>query len=138
MEGIGNDTVNALVLSLGKHFKTGDLSTGISYRVVGDTIEFWAPDHWRYVEYGTPGRLEGKQSTVGGETVSFPAKPDRKMPVYRSGDRFLNFLTNDENFALAKFIQLHGTQPYPFVRPVIYLQLRDIIRENIKRHGVTA
>lgn len=85
--------------------------------------------------HNTPGTLEGKSSTVGGETVSFGANPSRKMPVRKDGDQWTNLITGDENFALAKHIQLHGTQPYPFVRPVLYHKLRAIVLANLKRHS---
>jgi hypothetical protein len=136
LQGIGNDLVNEMVKELGIHVNTGFLRNAIRYEVTSDgIINIIMPEYWKYVEYGTPGTIEGKSSTVGGQTVSFSANPSRKMPVRKDGDKWTNLISGDENFALAKHIQLHGTQPYPFVRPVLYHKLRAIVAANIKRYA---
>lgn len=136
LEGIGNDVVNELVYSLGSHFGSGDLANSISYEITKDgRILIRMLPHWKYVEYGTPGTLTGQTSTVDGKTVSFGPNTNRKMPFKKDGDQFINLITNRPgDFALAKFIQLHGTRPYPFVRPVLYHKLKAIVARNKARH----
>lgn len=134
LEGIGNDLVNALVLALGPHFQSGDLQNSIQYRVEEQTILITMLPYWQYVEYGTPGILRGQSSSVAGHTTSFGPNPDRKMPVYLEGDQFINYITGKEDYGLAKHIQLYGTKPYPFVRPVAYHQAKKIVDRNVKRY----
>jgi hypothetical protein len=134
LTGIGNDIVSALARALGSHFKSGDLLNSISYKIENGKLNIYMLPHWKYVEYGTPGTLEGKSSTVGGDTVSFGPSPNRKMPVKKVGDKWVNMITDQVgDFALAKHIQLYGTKPYPFLRPVIYHQLKDIVKRNVMR-----
>ena len=78
LHGIGNDLVNEMVKELGTHVNTGFLRNAITYEITSDgKINIIMPEYWKYVEYGTPGTLEGKSSTVDGHTVSFGAKPDQ-------------------------------------------------------------
>ena len=135
LDGVGIDIVRELSLALGPHFKSGDLLNSIQYRITdAGLIEISMLPYWEYVEYGTPGQLQGQSSTVGDATVSFGANPSRKMPVKKAGDSFVNFIDGTDNFALAKHIQLYGTRPYPFVRTVLYHKLSKIVQENAKRH----
>lgn len=135
LHGIGNDLVNEIVRGLGKHFDSGQLSNSISYQILDDgRITITMSEHWKYVEYGTPGVKKAAISTVNGITTSLAPNPFRKMPVFKSGETFINYISGDENFALAKHIQMYGTRPYPFVRPVLYSKLQDIIKNNIQRH----
>ena len=132
--GIGNDVVSALARALGPHFKSGDLLNSISYKIENGKINIYMLPYWKYVEFGTPGQLEGKTSTVAGKTVSFGPSPGRKMPLRKEGDRWINMITEgDDDFALAKHIQLYGTKPYPFLRPVIYHELKKIVHDNLLR-----
>jgi hypothetical protein len=134
LDGIGTDLVTALVLALGPHFKSGDLQNSIQYRIEDDTILITMLPYWQYVEYGTPGTLQGQSSSVDGHTTSYGPNPDRKMPIHKEGDTFINYLTGKEDFALAKHIQLYGTKPYPFVRPVAYHKAQKIADNNLKRY----
>lgn len=135
MHSIGNELVNELSKSLGESFKSGDLLNSISYKIKDGKIQIFMLPYWKYVEYGTPGTKQGQSSTAGGKTVSFGPNTQRKMPVKKEGDDWINLLTDQKgDWALAKHIQLYGTKPYPFVRPVLYHKLKDIARRSIKRH----
>lgn len=133
LNGIGNDIVNELVMGLGEHFKSGDLANSISYKIENGKINIYMLPYWKFVEYGTPGVKEGKTSTVAGNTVSFGPNINRKMPVKKEGDAWVNLITGMKgDWALAKHIQMYGTSPYPFLRPVIYHKLQRIVERNMR------
>ena len=105
--GIANDVKNEISFSLGNHFSSGDLQVSLDVLVEGNKINIYLLPYWKFLEYGTPGQLQGQTSTSGGKTVSFGPSTNRKMPVKKSGDEWINLITGKKGgFALAKHIQL--------------------------------
>jgi len=139
-QGLGNDLRNELVMTA--PVNDGRLKTNISYSVNNKNINFTMMPYALYVEFGTGGQRKGQTSTVGGRTTIIPSKPGRKMPVKKSGDEWISFveewgekkLGKGSGFALAKHIQLYGTRPHPFIRPVFYTKIVDLIKSNWNRH----
>lgn len=121
---------------------TSNLRQRIWYKITDKGIEITMPKYSLYLEYGSPGIKEGKSSTVGNKTVSFGAKADRKMPLVLDGDTFKLIPEladwvkkrggDPENWwPLAKHIQLYGTEPHPFIRPALFLDLDNIVQRGI-------
>lgn len=141
-EGIGNDIRNELVM--GAPVDESGLKISIGYHVEGDTIVIVMNEYALYVEFGTGGQRKGQSSTVDGKTTVVSAKPGRKMPFKKQGEEWINLverwgekhLGKGSGFALAKHIQLYGTRPHPFIRPVLYTKVRDLIKANWNRHMV--
>jgi len=141
-EGIGNDIRNELVT--GAPVDEGMLKSSIGYHVEGDTIIVTMAGHALHVEFGTGGQRKGQTSTVDGKTTTVSAKPNRKMPIKKQGDEWISLvekwgerhLGKGSGFALAKHIQLYGTRPHPFIRPVLYTKVRDLIKDNWNRHMI--
>lgn len=139
-QGIGNDVRNALVLK--SPVDNGSLKNSIRYEVDDDTIKISMSGHALYVEFGTGGQRKGQTSTVDGKTTTISAKPNRKMPIKKVGEEWISLvekwgethLGKGSGFALAKHIQLYGTAPHPFIRPVLYTDIRKILIDNFNRH----
>lgn len=66
-------------------------------------------------------------------TVPHPVNPEwlRKWCRDKLGDE-------DARFALANYIKKHGTQPHPFIRPILDLELKQIMITAIKSLGEDA
>lgn len=121
------------------------LRTRINFSVNDNVLDIRMMPYALYVEYGTAGQLSGQISTVEGITVNIPANPDRKMPVKKVGDEFVSYLqgwakrqlgSEDDGFALAKHIQLYGTHPHPFIRPILYDKMIAAFVKNWNIHMV--
>lgn len=94
-------------------------------------IDVYMPQRALYLEYGTGGVLSAPPGLS-------PTK--RKMPVYKEGDEWHTYLDGwairvlgDEKaaWAVAKHIQLYGTQPHPFIRPTLHQMFVQICRRNL-------
>ncbi len=141
-QGIGNDVRNALVLKA--PVDEGMLKGSISYNIEDKNINLTMMLYALYVEFGTGGQRKSQTSTVDGKTVTVSAKPNRKMPMKKVGEEWISLvekwaerhLGKGSGFALAKHIQLYGTAPFPFIRPVLYTDIRQILIENWNRHMV--
>jgi len=140
MNGIALDLRNKLIDKSPVH--DGQLRNSIQIEVTDDAINIRMADYAPYVEFGTAGQKAGKTSTVDGETVTIPANPNRKMPMSKSNGKWTSYLDKwakdtfgaKNGFALAKHIQMYGTDPHPFIRPVLYMEVEDAIRDNWNRH----
>jgi hypothetical protein len=138
--GLALDLRNRLINKAPVH--DGELRNSIQIDVNGKTIDIRMANYAPHVEFGTGGRLQSQTSTVAGETTVVNAKANRKMPVYKVGDKWKTHLDKwakdnfgaENGFALAKHIQLYGTRPHPFIRPVLYTEMEDVIRNNWNRH----
>ncbi len=143
LKSVANDLQTALIQNAPT--SDGTLKSRIKVHIVGNELVVYMLDYALHVEYGTGGRLQGQTSTVGGKTVTVPAKPNRKMPVKKEGTGYKSLLekwgkkklgiTDDAGqFALAKHIQMYGTRPFPFIRNTLYHKLPRIIEDNMNRH----
>lgn len=141
--GTANDVRNKLVDKA--PVDEGGLKTGINATYENHEILITMPAYGLYVDTGTGGTITGQVSTVAGETLTISPNPSRKMPITKENDKWVSLLAGwakrvlgDEKagFALAKYIQLYGTRPHPFIRPTIYQEAIDLYVENWKRHMV--
>jgi len=108
---------------------TGRLGQSIFAKANPDGIEIIMPGYAKYVEFGTPGRLAAPKGMA--------PNPGRKMPVKKVGNEFVSYLhdwgrrhgakTPQEQFALAKHVQLYGTRPHPFARNTFEEKFTDLL-----------
>jgi hypothetical protein len=107
LDGIGNDFVNELVKVA--PVDTSYLRNNINHEVVGNTVEIHAPEYALYLEFGT--------------------KPHEIRPV---NAKALHWKSGKKD-VFAMVVHHPGTQPQPFIRPLINTKLRDIIYKNLHR-----
>lgn len=94
------------------------LKGSIIARVVNDEIIISMHDYGKYLEYGTPPHFPPIE----------PLIPWVRLKWGASGDRD----ERQKAFALAKHISIHGTRPYPFIRPTLFVDLPKMFGNIIK------
>ena len=102
---IGNDIVNELVLQLERNgnVNTGKLKNSIDIEIGEDEIIVYMEDYWEDVEFGTNPHI---------------IKPKNR--------KALKFEVNGETI-FTKEVHHPGTRPSPFLRPVLYTKLQEIV-----------
>lgn len=113
--GISFDIQEALKNRLTReHGKdTGELQSSIQVRPIGiNEVEITMSEHGKYVEFGTPPHSAPPDELEGWAERKLGSK-DKKWLVWQA-------------------IKKRGTKPYPFIRPVMQIELADIISKNLK------
>ena len=89
----------------------GGLKTSIRAKVNATSLEIYMLDYGLHVEFGT---------------MPHPMNPEwlRKWCKDVLGDE-------DARFAVANHIRKYGTQPHPFMRPILNTELLKLIKKSI-------
>lgn len=94
------------------------LKGSIQAKVVDDEIVITMHDYGKYLEYGTPPHMPPVDSLIDWVTKKWGASGDKDA--------------KQKAFALAKHISVHGTRPYPFIRPTLHVDLPKIFKDLVK------
>lgn len=134
MFSICNKVRNALVEQLEKNgnVATGELKDNIVVKAEGTTLIITMPIQGKYLEFGTkPHIIRAKP----GKVLAF-AKAGGMRVKHNNGNVSTKFSfggkTVMDDAVFAKQVHHPGTQPSPFIRPVIHQQLGDIISRSIR------
>lgn len=96
---------------------TGDLRSGISVKVIDNSIEISMPEHGKFVEFGAPPHFPPPEELEGWVSRKWGATgKDVKKKAW----------------TLAYAISKRGTRPYPFIRTTFNNDLIPIIKDNLK------
>ena len=122
-EEIAKEIVDAMINHLEPNDRRGKggrdtsfLANSIKYEISGDEILIKMPDYGKYVEWGTPPHR---------------VSPEVSKDWARRHGGGSEKEVNAHAFALANYIAKKGTMPHPFIRPVLDMEIPDIVRKGM-------
>ena len=94
------------------------LKGSIIATVEGDEIIIRMHEYGKFLEYGTAPHFPPVDALVPWVRYKWGAKGEKDE--------------KQKAFALAKHISVHGTRPYPFIRPTLFIDFPKIFKEVVR------